>query len=99
MDERAEYGINTHKVFGALTRPAMTAGVTFEMFIINAMVSVLALISTGNLLYALIFIPVHLVSVAVCQYDPWLFSVLWKYMDIPKGRNNHLWGVKCYEPD
>lgn len=99
MDNQEEKGIVEHTFFGALTRPAMTAGVTIEMFVLNAMIAVMALIGTGNLLYALIFIPMHLVSVGVCKYDPWMFSVLWKSLDIPRGKNAQLWGVKCYEPD
>jgi type IV secretion system protein VirB3 len=92
-------GIYEHMVFGALARPAMTMGVTLEFFLINAMISIFALIATSNLLYALIGLPIHLVGVAISKYDPCFFSIYWKYIDLPFASNFKLWGVKCYEPD
>ena len=94
-----DQGLDEHLLFGALSRPAMTAGVTYEMFIFNAMVAIAALIVTGNLLYALLFIPFHVVGVAICKFDPWLITIFWKALSLPICRNKSIWGVKCYEPD
>lgn len=91
-----EFEINP--IFGALTRPAMTAGVTFEYHGINLMVSVASFIVLGNLLYGLIFIPIHVFGWMVCQYDNQFFSVALKGFFMPAMPNKNIWGVRAYEP-
>lgn len=91
--------LDTNIIFGALTRPAMTAGVTFEYHGLNLMVSVCAFIALGNLLYGLIFIPIHTFGWLVCRYDAHFFTLAHKrFFLLPRMPNQSIWGVRAYEP-
>lgn len=91
--------LDTHLVFGALTRPAMTAGVTFEYHGLNLMLSVCLFIAMGNLLYGLIFIPLHAFGWLVCHYDTHFFSIMYRrILLLPSMPNQSIWGVRVYEP-
>lgn len=90
--------LDINPIFGALTRPAMTAGVTFEFHGLNLMVSVASFILLSNLLYGLIFIPIHAFGWMVCRYDNQFFSVAYKSFFMPHHLNKAIWGVRAYEP-
>lgn len=91
--------LDTNIIFGALTRPAMTAGVTFEYHGLNLMVSVCAFIALGNLLYGLVFIPIHAFGWLVCRYDTHFFTLAYKrFFLLPRMPNQSIWGVRAYEP-
>lgn len=90
--------LDTHTVFGALTRPAMTAGVTLEYHGFNLMVSVCAFIAMGNLLYGLVFIPFHVFGWMVCRHDARWFATVMKWLKLPSMPNQSYWGVRSYEP-
>ena len=91
--------IQTHLIFGALTRPAMTGGVTFEFHGLNLVVSVCAFIAMNNPLYALVFFPLHAAGYLVCQYDPALFTLIYKNITcLPRRPNYVAWGVSSYAP-
>lgn len=90
--------MDVNTVFSALTRPAMTGGVTLEYHGFNLMLSVCAFIVMGNLLYGLIFIPVHAVGWMICRNDPSLFVILKKLLKLPSMLNKSIWGVRSYEP-
>ena len=91
--------LETNPIFGALTRPAMTAGVTFEYHGLNLMVSVCAFIALGSLLYGLIFIPLHVFGWLVCRYDTHFFTLVYKrFFLLPRMPNQAFWGVRAYEP-
>lgn len=84
-------------VFNALTRPAMTAGVTFEYHMLNLIVSMCAFIGISPF-YGLIFIPLHTFGWVVCHYDQHFFSILFKRFHLPQVPNVRLWRVRAYEP-
>jgi type IV secretion system protein VirB3 len=89
----------TNPVFGALTRPAMTAGVTFEYHGLNLMLSVCTFIAMGNLLYGLMFIPLHAFGWLVCRYDTHFFTLISRrFFHLPGCPNQSIWGVRVYEP-
>ena len=91
--------IDTHDLFGALTRPAMMAGVTFEYHSLNVILSMAAFIGFGNLLYGLMFVPLHILGWIVCREEALFFTICYKrVMYIPNSPNKFLWGVACYEP-
>jgi len=90
--------LEINPIFGALTRPAMTAGVPFEYHGLNLMVSVALFILLSNLLYGLIFIPIHVFGWMVCRYDTQFFSVVSKSFFMPNIPNKSIWGVRAYEP-
>lgn len=85
-------------LFGALTRPALTAGVTLEVFGINLIIAMSLLIATGNLLYALCYVPLHIVGWQICRIDPHFFNVLKANFALPNQPNKSIWVVRCYEP-
>lgn len=92
--------IEVHPLFLALTRPAMTMGVTLEYHLLNLMLSVISFIAMGNLLYLLTFVPVHLFGCAMFRYDVNFFAIKTKatlYTGSNRA-NKNLWGVGSYEP-
>ena len=97
MTDRTEK-IDEHCLFGALTRPAMTAGVTLEYHIFNVMCSMIFFIVL-NPLYGLVFIPLHAFGWIVCREEPRFFSIMTnRVMNLPICLNQSIWGVRCYEP-
>lgn len=90
--------LEVNPIFGALTRPAMTAGVTFEYHGLNLVVSMLCFILLGSMLYGLIFIPLHAFGWMVCRYDNQFFAVAYKKFFMPNMPNQSIWGVRTYEP-
>lgn len=91
--------LTTHPIFGALTRPAMSGGVTFEYHGLNLMVSVCTFIAIGNPLYGLIFLPIHAFGWLVCRYDTHFFTIMAKrFFLLPNMPNQSIWGVRAYEP-
>jgi type IV secretion system protein VirB3 len=94
-----EIKITSNPVFGALTRPAMTAGVTYEYHGLNLMLSVCSFIAMGNILYGLMFIPLHAFGWLACYYDTHFFSIMYKrFLLLPSMPNKSIWGVRVYEP-
>lgn len=90
--------IDEHLLFAALTRPAMTAGVTFEYHVLNVMLSMTAFIAL-NPLYGMVFIPLHAFGWIVCREEPRFFKIVWnRLMNLPYCPNQSTWGVRCYEP-
>ena len=89
--------LQINPVFNALTRPAMTAGVTFEYHMLNLMVSMCVFIGVSPL-YGLVFVPLHLFGWAVCRYDSHFFSILFKRFLLPQVPNAAIWRVRAYEP-
>ena len=97
MTDRTEM-IDEHCLFGALTRPAMTLGVTIEYHIFNVMFSMIAFIAL-NPLYGLVFVPLHAFGWIVCREEPRFFSIVYnRFTNIPNSPNKFIWGVRCYEP-
>lgn len=92
MDE-----LHISPLFNALTRPAMTLGVTFEYHMINMMCSMCAFIGMSPI-YGLIFIPTHLFGWVVCRYDAHFFTICWKRHALPQVPNATLWRARAYEP-
>ena len=90
--------LQINPLFGALTRPAMTMGVTLEYHGLNLIVSVCTFIALNNLFYAAIFLPLHLIGVAICQLEPRFFTIAAACIQLPAMPNQVLWGVRSYEP-
>jgi type IV secretion system protein VirB3 len=85
-------------LFGALTRPAMVAGVTFEYYMLNSMLSMCVFIGLSPL-YGLVFIPLYVFGWVVCRYDTHFFTLCAKrFLSLPNIPNKSLWKVRAYEP-
>lgn len=94
-----EAEISVHTLFGALTRPPMSWGVTYEYHALNLMASVIGMIGLGRMVYLLMFLPLHAFGWAVCKYDIHFFSLMQKKLYfLPNHPHKTLWGVRCYEP-
>ncbi|RAP36656.1 hypothetical protein B1207_07585 [Legionella quinlivanii] len=91
--------LHCNPIFGALTRPAMTGGVTLEFHVMNLILSMGAFIGLGSMLYGLIFLPLHAFGWLACKQDTALFTILSKRLFLlPNVPNTAFWGVRAYEP-
>jgi type IV secretion system protein VirB3 len=90
--------LTINPIFGALTRPAMVGGVTFEYHMLNLMISMCVFIALSPV-YGLIFIPLHLFGWMVCWYDIHFFSIcVSRFLKLPQMPNSSIWKVRAYEP-
>lgn len=92
----SELKINT--LFLALTRPAMTMGVTHEYFIVSLLFSLSVFIFANNIFYGLVWIPVHIAGVLMHKKDHQFLKLQFAYAKVPSSKNTKHWGVRCYEP-
>lgn len=86
-------------LFVGLTRPTMIAGVTFEVFIINGMLTAILFLGVGNPLYLLSALPLHLVAYAVCLKEPRAFTLFMLSVQVAsKCPNRMFWKATSYSP-
>lgn len=86
-------------LFLACTRPALVLGVPMEAMGVNLIVSTVAFLGGGSLLYLLIAPVVHVVFRAVCKADPNAFRVLYLFVETKgRARNGGLWGGSSASP-
>ncbi len=86
-------------LFLACTRPAMIMGVPMEAMGVNVMISGLAFLVGGSLLYLLIAPVLHLVFRAICKVDHNAFRLLLVFVDTKgRARNGGLWGGSSPTP-
>ena len=86
-------------LFLACTRPALVLGVPMEAVGVNLIVSAVAFLAGGSLLYLLVAPALHLVFQAVCKADPNAFRVLWLFVETKgRARNGGLWGGSSASP-
>jgi type IV secretion system protein VirB3 len=94
-------GIDVDTLFVGPTRPAMLWGVTWQAFVINTMVTMEFFIWTQNLLWLLLFVPLHAICYLVCMNDPRTFELLAQWGKT-KGRafagNFRYWRAASYSP-
>jgi type IV secretion system protein VirB3 len=98
----ADDGLIVDPLHLALTRPAMIMGVTYAAFMLNLLIVMEVFITTRNMFYLLIFVPVHLTFYSMCQYDARIFDLcaLWlqtKAAAIVFG-NWRYWKASSYSP-
>lgn len=89
-------GIAIHPIYLALTRESLIYGVTSDYFGVNLSVSMIAFILSP--IWGLLFIPIHLIGVAICRVDVNIFNMFFKYPYLPHLKNKNIWGVRTYEP-
>ena len=86
-------------LFLACTRPALVLGVPMEAMGINLIVSCVAFLAGGSLLYLLVAPAAHLVFRAICKADPNAFRVLYLALETRgRARNAGLWGGSSASP-
>ena len=86
-----------HPVHRALTRPQMFAGVTYNFFVINALVTVELFLVTGSWWSLLGAAAMHGIGYFACLREPRFFD-LWitKVSKCPRVRNYSRWGCNSY---
>jgi len=83
----------------ACTRPALVLGVPMEAMGLNLILSTVAFLASGSLLYLLVAPALHLVFAAICKADPNAFRVLYLYVETKgRARNGGLWGGSSASP-
>lgn len=76
MSDSRNEGVVYDPLFVGMTRPAMTMGVTFAALILNVMITLEMFLVTKNLLWLLIFVPIHGMFWLVCKNEPRFFDLL-----------------------
>ncbi len=86
-----------HRVHRALTRPQMFAGVTYNFFVINAMVTTELFLITGSFWALPAAVVMHGVGYFACLREPRIFD-LWitKVSKCPRVKNYKHWGCNSY---
>ena len=86
-------------VHRALTRPQMFAGVTYNYFIINGLVTTELFLITGSFLALPAALAIHAVGYFACLREPRVFD-LWmkKVSKCPRVPNFKRWGCNSYAP-
>lgn len=86
-------------LFLACTRPALVLGVPMEAMGVNLILSSVAFLASGSMLYLLVAPALHLVFQAICKADPNAFRVLYLFLETKgRARNGGLWGGSSASP-
>ncbi len=89
--------LTRHPVHRALTRPQMFAGVTFNYFVINLMVTAEAFLILKSLWILPIPVIVHAIGYFACLREPRIFDLwLTKVSKCSRVRNYKRWGCNSY---
>jgi type IV secretion system protein VirB3 len=95
-------GLICDPLYLAMTRPAMIFGVTYVAFLLNVICVMEIFITTRNLLYLLIIIPIHVIFFAICQRDPRSFDLALLWLQTKAAGyifgNGRLWKSSSYSP-
>lgn len=94
-------GLIADPVFLGITRPPMRWGVTYSALLVCGMVSVETFLLTHNLLWLLIWIPLHGLSYLACLREPRFFDLLlvWGQTRGPALVGNlRFWHASSYSP-
>lgn len=86
-------------VFVALTRPQMFAGVTYSVFIANAVIATELFLIFRSFWVVLAALCFHAISVLLCLREPRFFD-LWLVVvsRCPRIRNRSVWRCNSYRP-
>lgn len=84
-------------VFRALTRPQMFAGVTYNFFVINLLVTTEAFLVTRSFLALPVALAVHAAGYLACLREPRIFDLwLTKVTTCPRVCNWKRWRCNSY---
>lgn len=87
------------RLFVALTRPQMFAGVTYSYFIINGILAAEFFLIFRSLWVVVLALVVHLIGVLLCLRDPRAVDLwLTRSMRCPRVKNFKLWQCNSYRP-
>lgn len=87
------------RLFIALTRPQMFAGVTYSYFILNGILAAEFFLIFRSLWVLALALVIHLVGVVICLRDPRAVDLrLTRSMRCPRVPNHRLWQCNSYRP-
>ena len=90
-------GVETDRLFVALTRPQMFAEVTYNFFVANMIVATEIFLVFHSIWAIAIFCLVHLVGIALCLREPRFFDLwLTRVGKCPRIKNYTLWQCNSY---
>lgn len=91
--------IERDRLFVALTRPQMFAGVTYSYFTANAVLATELFLLSHSAWVIMAALLVHLVGMALCVREPRFFD-LWlaRVGRCPRVRNHAIWRCNSYRP-
>jgi type IV secretion system protein VirB3 len=86
-------------LFTALTRPQMFAGVTYNYFVINAVIAAELFLVFRSIWVLPIALVIHGAGVLLCLREPRLIDLwLMRIGQCPRVRNHHIWRCNSYRP-
>lgn len=92
-------GVERDRVFVALTRPQMFAGVTYSYFVANAVLAAELFLIFRTAWALVLAVVVHLAGVVLCLREPRFFDLwLTKVGRCPRVRNHRVWRCNSYRP-
>jgi len=90
-------GLEHDRLFVALTRPQMFAGVTYSYFIANAIVATELFLIFKSIWAVLAALVIHVVGVLLCLREPRFFDLwLTRVSRCPRVKNHKVWGCNSY---
>lgn len=94
-------GVDVDTLYVGATRPTTIAGATWEAVTVNIMVTMNFFLFSRNLLWLLIFVPIHGICYLICLRDPRTFELigLWGKAKAQAIRSNIFhWHIETYSP-
>jgi type IV secretion system protein VirB3 len=92
-------GLERDRLFVALTRPQMFAGVTYSYFVANAVIATELFLIFKSIWAIAVALVVHVVGVIACAREPRFFDLyLTKASRCPRVRNFRVWRCNSYRP-
>lgn len=86
-------------IFAALTRPQMFAGVTYNYFVINAVIAAELFLVFRSAWVLLVALLVHGVGVLLCLGEPRIIDLwLTRVGRCPRVPNHSIWRCNSYRP-
>ncbi len=87
------------RLFRALARPQMVAGVTYPFFVLNGIVAAELFLIFKSFFAILPPLLIHALGYAAHLRDPHIMSVwLTRLRRVPRVPNRSLWGANVYRP-
>lgn len=87
------------RLFRALARPQMVAGVTYPFFVLNGIVGAELFLIFKSLFALLPVIVIHALGYAAHLRDPHIMGLwLTRLRRVPRVPNRNLWGANVYQP-
>ena len=93
------HGLEHDRLFVALTRPQMFAGVTYSYFVANAIVATDLFLIFHSFWAIFAALVIHLAGVLLCLREPRFFDLwLTRVSRCPRVKNHKVWGCNSYRP-